>query len=135
MILLYPDPFLTKVVPQSISVKGEDILRMIRVMQKHGAIGLAANQIGLNERIIVIAPNWIFINPVIVKSEAMTQVEEQCLSIPGQIFQVTRAMEIDVEYQNLELKLCKQRFYNDFAQVFQHETDHLNGILINAIQL
>ena len=125
MILLYPDPFLTKVIPQSTSVSCKNVLKMFEVMNKHNAIGLAANQIGLNDRVIIIKRYWVFINPVITKSKGATKLTEQCLSLPGQDFTIARANEIEIECQ------FKYKFSGILAWIIQHETDHLNGILIN----
>ncbi len=133
MILLYPDSFLTKVVPQTTSVSCKNVAKMFEVMKKNNAIGLAANQIGLSDRVIIIEPHWIFINPVITKSKGLIQLVEQCLSLPGQEFQVTRAREIEMECQTKKFKPCKYEFSGTQAFIIQHEIDHLNGILINEI--
>ncbi len=130
MILLYPDPFLTKVVPQSTAVGCKDISNMFEVMNEHNAIGLAANQIGLSVRVIVVKPWWVFINPVITKSKGTIKLNEQCLSVPGD-FEVTRAREIEIECQTSRFKPCKYEFSGIEACIIQHEIDHLNGILIN----
>ncbi len=132
-MILYPDPFLTKVVPKSTSVDCKDIFKMFDVMKKYKAIGLAANQIGINERVIIIEPYWVFINPVITKSKNIVQVVEQCLSIPGQGFKVNRASTIEMECQTSKFKPCRYEFQGIQAYIIQHEIDHLNGILINEI--
>ncbi len=132
MILLYPDPFLKKIVPQSTFVSCKNVFKMFEVMNEHNAIGLAANQIGLNDRVIIIKPYWVFINPVIIKSKGVTKLTEQCLSIPGQEFEVTRANEIEIECQTSKFKY---NLSGILAWVIQHEVDHLNGILINELQI
>ncbi len=130
MILLYPDPFLKKIVPQSTFVSCKNILKMFEVMNEHNAIGLAANQIGLSDRVIVVKPYWVFINPVIIKSKGIVKVVEGCLSLPGD-FEVTRAREIEMECQTSKFNNCRYKFSGILAWVIQHEVDHLNGILIN----
>jgi peptide deformylase len=118
---------------------------MVETMRDAPGVGLAAPQIGLSERIIVIeyferpedeeveeAPKkvWAVINPEIVKaSEEMLMGVEGCLSIPGLIGEVERHMEVQVKGLNRHGKPMKVKAKGWLARIFQHEIDHLNGVL------
>ena len=118
---------------------------MVETMRAAPGVGLAAPQIGLSERIIVIeyferpedeeveeAPKkvWAVINPEIVKaSEEMLMGVEGCLSIPGLVGEVERHMEVQVKGLNRHGKPMKVRAKGWLARIFQHEIDHLNGVL------
>ncbi len=96
-------------------------------------VGMAANMIGVNKRIIVfsIGPMIMtMINPVIVKKSKETyEAEESCLSLSG-TRKTIRHQGIEVEYLDMNFKKQRQ-FYNGFpAQIIQHEIDHCDGIVI-----
>ena len=96
-------------------------------------VGMAANIIGVNKRIIVfsVGPMIIpMINPVIVKKSAETyEAEESCLSLTG-TRKTIRHQKIEVEYLDMNFKKQRQ-FFNGFpAQIIQHEIDHCDGIVI-----
>ena len=100
-------------------------------------IGLAAPQVGIKKRIVVIdlkeknkSSPVIFINPIILKkSSEKSSNEEGCLSIPGYYADVERAKEVEVEWLDLKGKKNKKIFSGLFSICIQHEIDHLNGIL------
>ena len=118
---------------------------MVETMREAPGVGLAAPQIGLSERIIVIeyyerqedeekedAPKkvWAVLNPEIVKSSAETVVGvEGCLSIPGLVGEVERHAVIQVKGLNRHGKPMKIKAEGWLARIFQHEIDHVNGIL------
>ena len=118
---------------------------MVETMREAPGVGLAAPQIGLSERIIVIeyyereedeeiedAPKkvWAVINPEIVKTSEETLIGvEGCLSIPGLVGEVERHAEIQVKALNRHGKLMKVKAKGWLARIFQHEIDHLNGVL------
>jgi peptide deformylase len=107
-------------------------------MMKKDGIGLAAPQIGRLEKIIAINIGddpQVFINPIIIsKGREKEYIEEGCLSFPGLFLNVKRPKEVEVEAFNLEGKKMKIKAEGLAARVFQHEIDHLNGILfINRI--
>lgn len=118
---------------------------MIETMRDAPGVGLAAPQIGLSERIIVVeyhereedeevedAPKkvWMVINPEIVKaSEEKVLGVEGCLSIPGLVGEVERHVEVHVKAINRHGKPVKIKARGWLARIFQHEIDHLNGIL------
>ena len=118
---------------------------MIDTMREAPGVGLAAPQIGLSERIIVVeyferqedeekedAPKkvWALLNPEIVKSSEETLVGvEGCLSIPGLVGEVERHAAIQIKGLNRHGKLTKIKAEGWLARIFQHEIDHLNGVL------
>lgn len=118
---------------------------MIETMRAAPGVGLAAPQIGLSERIIVIeyfereedeekeeAPKkvWAVVNPEIVKvSEETLMGVEGCLSIPGLVGEVERHAAVQVKGLNRHGKPLKIKAEGWLARIFQHEIDHLNGIL------
>ena len=118
---------------------------MIETMREAPGVGLAAPQIGLSERIIVIeyfereedeekedAPKrvWALLNPEIVKtSSEMLMGVEGCLSIPGLVGEVERHASVQVRGLNRHGKLVKIKAEGWLARIFQHEIDHLNGVL------
>lgn len=118
---------------------------MVETMRDAPGVGLAAPQIGLSDRILVIeyhekeedeenedAPKkvWTVINPEIVKvSEEMLMGVEGCLSIPGLLGEVERHAEVQVKALNKHGKPVKIKAKGWLARIFQHEIDHLNGIL------
>jgi len=118
---------------------------MVETMRDAPGVGLAAPQIGLSERIIVIeyyekeedeenedAPKkvWAMINPEIVKSSEETLPGvEGCLSIPGLVGEVERHVAVQVKGMNRHGKPMKVKAKGWLARIFQHEIDHLNGVL------
>ena len=96
-------------------------------------VGMAANMIGVNKRIIAFSVGPIIItmiNPVITKKSKDTyETEEGCLSLPG-TRKATRHNEIEVEYLDMNFKKCKQKYTGFPAQIIQHEIDHCDGIII-----
>lgn len=95
-------------------------------------VGMAANMIGVNKRIIVfcVGPLIIpMINPVIAKRAGKYEAEEGCLSLDG-VRKATRFQSIEVEFLNQSFEMQKQTFSGFLAQIIQHEIDHCDGILI-----
>ncbi len=96
-------------------------------------VGMAANMIGVNKRIIAFSVGPIIItmiNPVITKKSTDTyETEESCLSLSG-TRKTTRHNEIEVEYLDMSFKKCKQKYSGFPAQIIQHEIDHCNGVVI-----
>ena len=105
---------------------------MMRIMRNAKGIGLAANQIGLLERIIIVqAENRTvaIFNPKIVESSGTQVGEEGCLSIPGLYGDVERAAEVVVEGFDRKGRESTWDMEGIAARVVQHEIDHLNGVL------
>lgn len=96
-------------------------------------VGMAANMIGENKRIIVFSIGPVImtmINPVIVKKSKETyQAEEGCLSLTG-TRKTIRHQSVEVEYLDMDFKKQKQFFNGFIAQIIQHEIDHCDGIII-----
>lgn len=107
---------------------------MVETMHKYNGVGLAAVQVGVLKRILVIDlydDNGIYklINPVIVKEKGEQECEEGCLSFPNKYAQVIRPMEIVVEGLDENGKKIKVKGKGLLAQALSHEIDHLNGIV------
>jgi len=110
---------------------------MIQIMHDSDGIGLAAPQVGISKRLLVIdvAPvdkeygPMIFVNPVILESSGEAILEEGCLSIPGIREEVTRAEEILLKYQTVTGEEKVEKYTGWMARVLQHEIDHLEGVL------
>jgi peptide deformylase len=105
---------------------------MLETMYDANGVGLAAPQIGVSKRVIVIDVGEgpiEMVNPVILEREGEELEDEGCLSIPGVTGQVARAARVKVQGLNREGKL--QEFEADglLARAFQHEIDHLEGVL------
>lgn len=111
---------------------------MLETMYDENGVGLAAPQVGVSKRIMVIdvsgedEPNEpiVFINPQIIEKEGSLVGLEGCLSFPGVFFEVRRANRILVKYQNLAGKDVKMQAEGDLlCRAIQHEIDHLDGEL------
>jgi peptide deformylase len=136
----YPDPVLRKVaekvgdISDAICKLSED---MIETMRAARGIGLAANQVGVSLRIITIeggldsqSPALVLVNPEIVESGLEETAEEGCLSVPGFYETVKRAGQVVVKAITLDGKEFRVECGGLLARAFQHEIDHLNGILL-----
>lgn len=106
---------------------------MKKIMMEKDGIGLAASQIGESKSIIAAffeGKSQVFINPKIVRKSRKTEVmEEGCLSFPGLFLKIKRAKEVELEFLNLQGEKIKMKVDGLSARVFQHEIDHLDGIL------
>lgn len=107
---------------------------MVETMHKYNGVGLAAVQVGVLKRAIVIdlyddkGPIKL-INPVIVKEEGEQEVEEGCLSFPNKYAKMIRPAKVIVEALNEKGKKVKINAKELLAQALSHEIDHLNGIV------
>ncbi|WP_170584905.1 peptide deformylase [Ruegeria arenilitoris] len=141
-ILIHPDPRLKKVCAPVDDLSDE--LRaladdMLETMYDAPGIGLAAPQIGVLERLIVLdcvkeegaTPRpLVMFNPEIISASDETSVyEEGCLSIPDQFAEVTRPAEVEVAWMDQDGKAQRETFDGLWATCVQHEIDHLNGKL------
>ena len=105
---------------------------MAQVMIDNGGIGLAANQIGLPYRAFVLYADELIpvFNPKIVDfSEEMIILEEGCLSYPGLFVKIKRPRQIRARYTEPNGVVVTKTFTGMTARAFQHECDHLNGII------
>jgi len=136
-IRIYPDPILRKKsTPISNATKETlDISqKMIEIMYANDGVGLAAPQIGISEQIITVdygeGPMVLFNPEIIESSEEKNELEEGCLSFPDITVPILRPIKIKIKFLNEENKISELSIDNIAAKVFQHEIDHLNGILI-----
>lgn len=134
----YPDPVLRKkALPVKAVTEAERRLMedMIETMKLSGGVGLAATQVGVSKRIIVFNPSceeWradALVNPVIMKRRGTEKKEEGCLSLPGINGLVRRSTYILVEGLDITGKPVCFEARSLLARIFQHEIDHLDGIL------
>lgn len=107
---------------------------MIDTMHEYNGVGLAAVQVGVLKRLLVIdlyddnGP-IVMINPVILKEKGEQEVEEGCLSFPNQFAKIIRPAEVTVEYTDRTGKRVKLKAKELLAQAISHEVDHLDGEL------
>jgi peptide deformylase len=135
-IVLFGDNFLRTVCkPVGVFHKGlhEKLDIMANTLRKHGGgAALAAPQIALLKNIIVIdylGEYFELINPVITETTGEVLGYEGCLSLPNYVGRVNRYQKIKVKYQNRFGDFLEVEPENEMARCFQHEIDHLNGIL------
>ncbi len=139
-ILKYPDPFLKKkaeAVPEGEEVSSliED---MFETMYDARGIGLAAPQVGVGKRVIVLDVSPVdevskplaLINPEIVSREGKEDSEEGCLSVPELNVKISRASKVTVSGYSPEWELVQVAAEGILAIALQHEIDHLDSILI-----
>ena len=99
---------------------------------KTGYVGMAANMIGINKRIIVFdneGKYMVMFNPEIIKKSGPYEAEEGCLSLTG-TRKAKRWKSIKVQYQNEQFQTRFKTFTGWTAQIIQHEIDHCEGVLI-----
>ena len=99
---------------------------------KDSCVGMAANMIGVNKRILVFdneGTYMVMFNPEIVKKSGPYQAEEGCLSLSG-VCKAKRWKSIKVQYQNEKFQTRLKTFTGWTAQIIQHEIDHCEGVLI-----
>ena len=117
---------------------------LIETKRAANGAGLAANQVGDRRRIAIVevepdnprypykppCPLTVLVNPLVVRrSREQIEINEGCLSVPDLRGSVPRSAEIEVEYQDREGETCRQTVRGLTAGTFQHEIDHLDGVL------
>ena len=107
---------------------------MIETMHNFNGVGLAAVQVGILKRVIIIdvedgKGEYVLINPQIIKTKGEKECDEGCLSFPNQFGKVIRPTEVTVEYYDRNAKKIKLKAKDLLAQAICHECDHLEGIL------
>jgi len=107
---------------------------MIETMRDAGGVGLAAPQVGVPLRVVVIAMPGeeviTLINPEIVKRSGERTVTEGCLSVPGYWAEVTRSVSVTTKGRDLQGHQVRVKAKDDLlAQALEHEIDHINGVL------
>jgi peptide deformylase len=137
-IKIYPDSVLSKK-SRTVEKVGDSerklAYNMIETMRFANGVGLAAPQVGVSKRIIVVegvdddSAALVFINPKIIKKKGNVKFCEGCLSLPGVSSDVVRPESIIVEALNLDGDAFKISADGLLARIIQHEADHLDGIL------
>jgi peptide deformylase len=105
---------------------------MVVVMERANGVGLAAPQVGVLQRIIIIAPELTpipLLNPTITHLEGHAVGEEGCLSLPGLYGDVERSTIAEVNALDMAGRNISLRLEGFAARIVQHEVDHLNGVL------
>ena len=135
-ILQYPDPRLHKIAV-AVTVFDERVKRLVEdmaeTMYAAPGIGLAATQVDVHERVIVIDTSEtrdqlkVFINPEILDQTGVADREEGCLSVPGVFDRVKRAERIRVRAHDAEGRVFEEEADGLLAVCIQHEMDHLEG--------
>lgn len=132
------DPVLKKISKPVTEVNDkvkELILDMLETMYVSNGVGLAAPQVGVLKRIIVIdvSPEgdepMVFINPEIVSASGSQTGDEGCLSVPGKAGLVTRPNEVTIRAVDLDMEEFEMTGTDLLARAFCHEIDHLDGIV------
>jgi len=140
-ILIEPDPMLHKVAKKvtnlelKLPLMQQLIDDMFATMRDAPGIGLAAPQVGVGKRIIVVHVSeddtpYAVVNPVLSDFDGEVEAVEGCLSIPGKVGDVKRAESCTVTGLDREGKKFALRAEGLLARCFQHEVDHLDGVLI-----
>ncbi|MDK2848365.1 MAG: peptide deformylase [Desulfuromonadales bacterium] len=135
----YPDPVLKnksepiRHITEEIRTLASD---MAETMYAAPGVGLAAPQVGINQNLIVLdcAPKEeseliVAVNPEIVAREGESYEEEGCLSVPGYYTRIRRSAHVKVRYMNIEGQITEREASGLLAIAFQHEIDHLHGVL------
>ncbi len=107
---------------------------MVDTMHSHHGVGLAANQVGSLQKVVVIqTPDMdeplVLVNPEITRREGEREVVEGCLSLPGYRGMVKRSVQVRARALGLDGKVIRLNAEELLAQALEHETDHLNGVL------
>jgi len=131
-----PDPVLRKkarkVTSTDVSLQ-RLIDNMIETLSKAPGVGLAANQVGVPLRVVVIhIPDedvLVLVNPEVLERKGERLVVEGCLSIPGYQAEIKRSESVRVKARDRHGKLIRKKATDLLAQALEHEIDHLNGIL------
>lgn len=138
-IIQYPDPRLRQ---RSKSVEVFDdrlkalVARMFELMRADKGVGLAAPQVGINERLFVMnhtgqpADDRVYVNPELFDITGNEEGEEGCLSLPNITAMINRGLTLRMVAKDVEGKPFEQTETGYVARIWQHEFDHLNGILI-----
>jgi len=139
-VLVYPDPVLRRG-GQPITEFGDELRelseRMFASMYEEGGVGLAAPQVGIEQKLLVLNPSGdkkdasgerVLCNPKILRKKKREFGEEGCLSFPGIQAEVERWIEITVGYQDLNGEEQVLKCDGWLARIVQHEIDHLEGV-------
>ena len=135
-IVLWPQPVLLRGTDPIVEVDDEVrqvVGEMRRIMFELRGVGLAAPQVGIAKRLMLVCPTGqpgeeeVVINPEVLAAEGEELGEEGCLSFPAIYGQVPRALKIRVRYRDLDFREREMVLEDFVARVFLHELDHLDG--------
>ncbi|HEY93015.1 MAG TPA: peptide deformylase [Dehalococcoidia bacterium] len=136
-IRVFPEPVLRQKAKRVRTIDGsiqkliDDMIETMHAVP--GRVGLAAPQVGVSLRVIVIGvpeeEDIILVNPEIVQRTGERLVDEGCLSIPGYIGEIKRAVSVKVKGRNRNGKEIRITANDLLAQALEHEIEHLNGVL------
>jgi len=145
-IIAYPKGILRKKAKKVLGIPediAELVVQMKETMKEADGIGLAAPQINISKRIILVDliqnraekhkkdSILVFLNPNIIKKSRKQETDEEgCLSLPGLYIPIKRAAKVELVAQTLNGKEVHLKAQGLAARIFQHEVDHLNGKLI-----
>jgi peptide deformylase len=138
-IILWPDPRLKKIsapVTQFDDSLKELTRQMFELMREARGVGLAAPQVGKNIRLFITnhdgdpAHDRIYVNPMLSDADGDEEDEEGCLSLPKVNINVFRNKSIKIQAQDVTGQPFEQIETGYIARIWQHETDHLNGIML-----
>jgi len=138
-LIHYPDPRLRQRCEEIAEFNGEIaalVERMFAIMQESKGVGLAASQVGVLKRLFVMnltgeeRDRVVFINPVLRDRDGSVESEEGCLSLPGINVNIRRARHCRIEAQDLEGRRFEVEGDDLMSHYWQHELDHLDGVLI-----
>lgn len=147
-LVISPDPRLRQVCEpiHTAQFNSEELYsqagQMMLALWKYGGVGIAANQLGYDNQMIVVVPNpakpkdmhgypIVMCNPFVIPGILKQTMPEGCLSVPAVRALRTRASRITVSYHTLDGAMITLRAEGLYAQCIQHEVDHLNGILFS----
>jgi peptide deformylase len=138
-IIYYPDPRLRKVA-EPVKAFDADLLalthRMFELMREEQGVGLAAPQVGVSLRLFVMnhdgkpESDRVICNPQLLDAEGNELGEEGCLSLPKIRAHIDRATKLTLKAQDVTGKAFEEVGEEFIARVWQHEVDHLNGIML-----
>lgn len=139
-LTLYPDPLLRKVAEPVAAFDAQlrsVVAAMFERMQKSKGVGLAAPQVGLKQRILVLNPSGepaddlVLVNPTIVgRSGPDCYFDEGCLSFPGIYAEIRRPERCRVKAFDVEGRPIEAEYDGFVSRIVQHEYDHLEGVLL-----
>jgi peptide deformylase len=140
-VVVYPDPVLRRG-GKSVAAFDQGLrdlaARMFEAMYAEGGVGLAAPQVAIEQKLLVLNPKGdaqdrggelALVNPRITKKKGRAFGEEGCLSFPGIYAEVERFVDITVTYQDLDGKEQTLTASDWLSRIIQHEMDHLDGVL------
>ena len=132
--IMKDEAFLAEASEKATAEDAEIARDLLETLEAHkaGCVGMAANMIGVNKRIIAVdcdGAYLLMLNPVILKQSGAYEAEEGCLSLAG-TRRTKRWRSIKVQWQNEKLQTRIKTFTGWTAEIIQHEIDHCEGVLI-----